>query len=99
MQEESTVAAKGRDDVPEPGSRKAIIRVSCMGKGSRSSRLNADKRRVALSVVTEGMMVVRMKVLLQEACLRLFVTGMDLFYPSCEERCNLLTLYLTKYLR
>lgn len=37
--------------------------------------------------------------LLQNACLRLFVTGMDLFYPTCEERCSLLSRYLTKYLR
>lgn len=37
--------------------------------------------------------------LLQNACLRLFVTGMDLFYPTCGERCSLLSRYLTKYLR
>lgn len=37
--------------------------------------------------------------LLQRACLRLFVTGMDLFFPSCAQRCSLLARYLSKYLR
>ncbi|CAM9746464.1 unnamed protein product, partial [Laminaria digitata] len=36
--------------------------------------------------------------LLQTACLRLFVTVMDLFFPTCAERCNLLARYLSKYL-
>lgn len=37
--------------------------------------------------------------LMQRACLRLFVTGMDLFFPSCAQRCSLLARYLSKYLR
>lgn len=41
----------------------------------------------------------RTQQLLQNACLRLFVTGMDVFYPTCEQRCSLLVRYLTKYLR
>ncbi|CAN0514281.1 unnamed protein product, partial [Ectocarpus sp. 12 AP-2014] len=36
--------------------------------------------------------------LLQRACLRLFVTGMDLFFPSCAQRYRLLARYLSKYL-
>lgn len=78
----------------------AVRKVSCAGvrSPSDSSDVNVDgmvgvggSGAVAVEAARRG--------LLQTACLRLFVTVMDLFFPTCAERCNLLARYLSKYLR
>lgn len=71
----------------------AVHRVSCTYVGTRAD--GRGKRGVAAGTIcTEAR-----RELLQRACLRLFVTGMDLFFPSCAQRCSLLARYLSKYLR
>lgn len=76
--------------------------VSCKGKrlvgggAAKSANDSVGWNASAVEGEAEGGGTQR---LLQNACLRLFVTGMDLFYPTCEERCSLLARYLTKYLR
>lgn len=77
----------------------AVRRVWCAGTGGRTtlrsggSGSGEDREAVAVA----GAEVRRD--LMQRACLRLFVTGMDLFFPSCAQRCSLLARYLSKYLR
>lgn len=70
----------------------AVRRVSCAGVGNALS-----SKRASFDGSLEGND--GRKALLQNACLRLFVTGMDLFFPSCGERCSLLAMYLSKHLR
>lgn len=70
-----------------------VHRVSCTGVGARADGVG----RGTVPSVAAGAEARRE--LLQRACLRLFVTGMDLFFPSCAQRCSLLARYLSKYLR
>lgn len=82
----------------------AVRRVSCTGNVGSSAvdhsgsdgggSADTAGRRVA-AVASAG----ARQELLQRACLRLFVTGMDLFFPSCAQRYSLLARYLSKYLR
>lgn len=80
----------------------AVRRVSCTGvpghitlQGGGSGSESGERRgAVAAAAGAEAR-----RDLLQRACLRLFVTGMDLFFPSCAQRCSLLARYLSKYLR
>lgn len=82
----------------------AVRRVSCTGSvgssaldhsgGDGGGSADAGGRR-AVAVGSAG----ARQDLLQRACLRLFVTGMDLFFPSCAQRYSLLARYLSKYLR
>lgn len=67
----------------------AVDRVSCTG-------VTGAEVRGAVAVAAGAQ---AHRDLLQRACLRLFVTGMDLFFPSCAQRCSLLARYLSKYLR
>lgn len=85
---------------PEAGAGGNVRVVSCTGTSGGLARAGLGPTEVGgLSGTEEGRGWGGTKVLLQKACLRLFVTGMDLFYPSCEDRCSLLAQYLTKYLR
>eukprot|EP00752_Nemacystus_decipiens_P002251 g2132.t2 len=78
----------------------AVRRVSCKGTGGRTTLSSGDvsggEERGAVAATVAGAEARRG--MLQRACLRLFVTGMDLFFPSCAQRCSLLARYLSKYL-
>ena len=67
----------------------AVVRVSCSKGSIPAESTGGDESHAGRGG----------RALLQSACLRLFVTGMDLFFPSCAERCSLLARYLYKHLR
>ncbi|CAM9143892.1 unnamed protein product [Scytosiphon promiscuus] len=69
-----------------------VQRVSCLGVSAHGDWMGQG----AVAAVAAGAEARRE--LLQKACLRLFITGMDLFFPSCAQRCSLLARYLSKYL-
>lgn len=87
----------------DPGAKKSsnsVRKVSCAGVRSPSDSSKAGMDGV-VRAGGSGAVSVEMarRGLLQTACLRLFVTVMDLFFPSSAERCNLLARYLSKFLR
>lgn len=90
---------RGGEELMVKEGKRAVVRVSCVGNGGHAPLPSYGQASVRPAAAGGDESPGAMQDLLQEACLRLFVTGMDLFYPSCEERCNLLTLYLMKYLR
>jgi len=79
------------------GTGDAVQRVSCTGADAGGAA-DASWGAAAATATAEAAAEAR-RDLLQRACLRLFVTGMDLFFPSCAQRCSLLARYLSKYLR
>lgn len=80
----------------------AVRKVSCAGVAGSTALRGGDggggegEGRGAVAAVAGAE---ARRDLLQKACLRLFVTGMDLFFPSCAQRCSLLARYMSKYLR
>lgn len=93
----------GSDAEPNPGPEEggnAVRKVSCTGVRTSS---NSSKTDMGGMVGAGGSGVVAVETarrgLLQTACLRLFVTVMDLFFASSAERCNLLARYLSRFLR
>lgn len=82
----------------------AVERVSCTGVTRRATLCGDHGEGGPAGAGVRGAVAVAAgtqthRDLLQRACLRLFVTGMDLFFPSCAQRCSLLARYLSKYLR
>lgn len=82
------------------GTGDAVRRVSCAGADSRAtSRSDGGGSKEERGAEEAAAGAEARGDLMQRACLRLFVTGMDLFFPSCAQRCSLLARYLSKYLR
>lgn len=76
----------------------AVRQVSCTIGAVLPVSANNEDIRGGERVTVPGVEAV-LKGRLQMACLRLFVTGMDLFFPSCAERYCLLAKNLYKYLK